>query len=87
MSGLLGSSARPGGTVTFLFTDIEGSTRRWEAYTIASINMAMSMAHAIEYAWSSHLLINCQSATENRGHAKVPRSPFLSSVAMWPKGL
>jgi hypothetical protein len=22
--------ARPAGTVTFLFTDIEGSTRRWE---------------------------------------------------------
>ncbi|MDT5177117.1 MAG: hypothetical protein QOJ95_1315, partial [Mycobacterium sp.] len=23
--------ARPSGVVTFLFTDIEGSTRRWEA--------------------------------------------------------
>ena len=26
-----GDSVRPSGTVTFLFTDIEGSTRRWEA--------------------------------------------------------
>jgi class 3 adenylate cyclase len=28
---LLGLVVRPSGTVTFLFTDIEGSTRRWEA--------------------------------------------------------
>ena len=26
-----GMTGRPSGTVTFLFTDIEGSTRRWEA--------------------------------------------------------
>ena len=25
------TSTRPSGTVTFVFTDIEGSTRRWEA--------------------------------------------------------
>ena len=27
----MSASTRPSGTVTFLFTDIEGSTRRWEA--------------------------------------------------------
>ena len=27
----MSASVRPSGTVTFLFTDIEGSTRRWEA--------------------------------------------------------
>ena len=27
----VGSVTRPSGTVTFLFTDIEGSTRRWES--------------------------------------------------------
>ena len=26
---------RPSGTVTFLFTDMEGSTRRWETQTEA----------------------------------------------------
>src|SRR3954464_4382441 len=26
------SGTRPSGTVTFLFTDIEGSTKRWEQY-------------------------------------------------------
>src|SRR2546423_950842 len=39
----------PGGTVTFLFTDIEGSTKRWEAYPEA---MAVALAghDAIMYA-------------------------------------
>src|SRR5919197_5615995 len=27
--------APPGGTITFLFTDIEGSTRLWEQYPVA----------------------------------------------------
>ena len=29
--GACGVKGRPSGTVTFLFTDVEGSTRRWEA--------------------------------------------------------
>ena len=30
-SGMGSGGVRPSGTVTFLFTDIEGSTKRWEA--------------------------------------------------------
>ena len=29
------TAAAPSGVVTFLFTDIEGSTRRWEADAVA----------------------------------------------------
>jgi class 3 adenylate cyclase len=32
MNGVARQEAVPSGVVTFLFTDIEGSTRRWEAY-------------------------------------------------------
>jgi class 3 adenylate cyclase len=35
------TGAMPSGTVTFLFTDIEGSTRRWEADSAA---MTQSLA-------------------------------------------
>ena len=31
MTGMAQHEAAPSGVVTFLFTDIEGSTRRWEA--------------------------------------------------------
>jgi class 3 adenylate cyclase len=29
------SAVRPSGTITFAFTDIEGSTRRWDRYPAA----------------------------------------------------
>ena len=34
-TGVEGMAELPSGTVTFLFTDIEGSTRRWEERTEA----------------------------------------------------
>ena len=37
---------RPSGTVTFLFTDIEGSTKRWEAQPQA-MQLAFSRQEAI----------------------------------------
>src|SRR5438067_11406408 len=62
MSGLSTSTARsacppspPTGTVTFLFTDIEGSTRLWEQYPDP-------MRHAL--AQHDHLL---REAIENHG--------------------
>ncbi len=44
--------AKPSGVVTFLFTDIEGSTRRWEAD-----------AHAMRAALDEHDEILCQAIT------------------------
>jgi predicted ATPase/class 3 adenylate cyclase len=41
-NGTLSMSEFPSGTVTFLFTDIEGSTKRWEANSPAMLN-------AVEY--------------------------------------
>ena len=43
-------SVRPSGTVTFLFTDIEGSTRRWEAHPDA---MRVALAAHDEWATGS----------------------------------
>src|SRR5439155_3857738 len=40
------SSTRPTGTVTFLFTDIEGSTKRWEANP-AAMHAAFTRQEAI----------------------------------------
>ena len=37
------TATAPSGVVTFLFTDIEGSTRRWEAY--ADAMRAALLAH------------------------------------------
>src|ERR687886_677786 len=38
--------ARPTGTVTFLYTDVEGSTRRWEAHP-AAMKAAMERHDAL----------------------------------------
>src|SRR4051794_38599575 len=40
------SGTRPTGTVTFLFTDIEGSTKRWEAHP-AAMQLAFARQEAI----------------------------------------
>src|SRR4051794_16280551 len=40
------SGTRPTGTVTFLFTDIEGSTKRWEAHP-AAVQLAFARQEAI----------------------------------------
>lgn len=39
-------TARPSGTVTFLFTDVEGSTRRWESHPEA-MKLAMARHDAL----------------------------------------
>jgi len=46
----------PGGTTTFLFTDIEGSSRLWEQYP-----------QAMPAALQRHELIQCQAIAEHRG--------------------
>src|SRR5690348_825767 len=51
------SGNRPSGTVTFLFTDIEGSTTRWEHYPLA-------MKPAVE----RHDAILRQAIEESGGH-------------------
>ncbi|MGB9252891.1 MAG: hypothetical protein WCC28_24630 [Mycobacterium sp.] len=40
------TAAAPSGVVTFLFTDVEGSTRRWEADA-----EAMTIAEIVAYAY------------------------------------
>ncbi|HVA24292.1 MAG TPA: adenylate/guanylate cyclase domain-containing protein, partial [Chloroflexota bacterium] len=47
----------PGGTVTFLFTDIEGSTRRWEKHR-----------EAMQAAVGRHDELLRQAVESNRGH-------------------
>src|SRR5262245_43750108 len=48
----------PTGTVTFLFTDIEGSTRRWEAHP-----------HAMQPALVRHDALLLQAIEANGGYA------------------
>jgi class 3 adenylate cyclase len=38
----------PSGLVTFLFTDVEGSTRRWEAYAGETMSTAEMVAYAYD---------------------------------------
>src|SRR5437773_9985957 len=53
-----GMTNRPSGTVTFLFTDIEGSTKRWE-----------SNPGAMQAAWARHETILRKAIQDNDGYA------------------
>jgi hypothetical protein len=48
MLGMSVTPAAPSGVVTFLFTDIEGSTRRWEA-DAAAMRTALAAAGCVLY--------------------------------------
>src|SRR5437870_6952736 len=45
-TGMGSATTRPGGTVTFLFTDIEGSTRLWEQHPEA-MRLALARHQAL----------------------------------------
>src|SRR5438128_4471769 len=61
----------PAGTVTFLFTDIEGSTKRWEQYP-------QQMRHAL----SRHNDILSEAITSHGGHVfKTVGDAFCSAFA------
>jgi hypothetical protein len=65
------TAAAPSGVVTFLFTDIEGSTRRWE--TDAE---AMRAAHSI--------VINPKQPRTEEANGTEAAHPFVSVVrAAW----
>jgi len=56
-AGVSSDRAFPSGTVTFLFSDIEGSTQRWEAYH-----------QAMQRAVASHDALMRAAIEKNRGH-------------------
>ena len=65
------AAAAPSGVVTFLFTDIEGSTRRWE-----SDAAAMRVAHSI--------VINPKQPRTEEANGTEAAHPFVSVVgAAW----
>ncbi|MEP6776259.1 MAG: adenylate/guanylate cyclase domain-containing protein, partial [Chloroflexota bacterium] len=77
MSELQGGAVRPGGTVTFLFTDIEGSTRRWETH-----QQAMQLAFARQEAILRHAI------RANGGYAyKMIGDAFQAAFATAPQAL
>ena len=75
-AGQLNSSVSlPTGTVTFLFTDIEGSTQRWERY-----REAMKVA----VARHEHLMTRCDQAAwrlriQDRGRCVLRRLPHRTA--------
>jgi hypothetical protein len=60
------TAAGPSGVVTFLFTDVEGSTRRWEAN-----------AHAMRAALAAHDEV-LRKAIEAHGHNRPYRPTGLA---------
>ncbi|HUS16059.1 MAG TPA: adenylate/guanylate cyclase domain-containing protein, partial [Chloroflexia bacterium] len=67
----------PGGTVTFLFTDIEGSTRRWEAHP-----------DAMRDALARHDAILRTAITEHQGYVfQTAGDSFLSAFPTAPDAL
>src|SRR5215212_9418118 len=62
---------RPSGTVTFLFTDIEGSTRRWDA-----------QPHAMKHALARHDAILRESIERHGGYVfKTVGDAFCAAFA------
>src|SRR5436190_6533057 len=67
----------PSGTVTFLFTDIEGSTKRWEQY-----HQAMQVAH------SRQEVILREAITAHGGYAyKMIGDAFQAAFSTAPQAL
>ncbi len=64
----------PSGTVTFLFTDVEGSTRLWEQYPAAA-----------QVAFSRHDALVEQAVTANSGRLVRPRGEGDSRFAVFPR--
>src|SRR5713226_2521157 len=77
MYGLPGGSPKPSGTLTFLFTDIEGSTRRWEAHP-----------HAMEVAFARQEAILRYAIEANGGYAyKMIGDAFQAAFRTAPQAL
>jgi class 3 adenylate cyclase len=65
---------QPGGTVTFLFTDIESSSRLWEDYPVG-----------MQRALARHDALLRQAITSNGGHVfKTIGDAFCASFATAP---
>jgi len=47
-------SEQPNGTVTFLFTDIEGSTKRWEKHPVAMARLVARHDEPMRAAIAQH---------------------------------
>ena len=74
--------AKPSGVVTFLFTDIEGSTRRWEADAEAMRVALEAHNEVLREAVEAHhgTVFNtpatgCARCSPHRGPQSMPQSP------------
>jgi class 3 adenylate cyclase len=66
----------PSGTVTFLLTDIEGSTALWDKYPDA-------MSHAL----NQHELLVAGVVAENRGHTIKERGEGDATLSVFPRAI
>ena len=80
------TAAAPSGVVTFLFTDIEGSTRRWEA-DAAAMRAALLAHDEVLRARLRRTTAFCSATpvtawplrSRRRGRLSMPRSPRSGS--------
>jgi class 3 adenylate cyclase len=77
------TAAAPSGVVTFLFTDVEGSTRRWEAdadaMRVALVAHDEVLLHAIEAQGVSHAITACAATSPSGGSPSRSGESWLAN--------
>ena len=69
----MSAATAPSGVVTFLFSDVEGSTRRWEADADGMRKALVAHDRALRSAIASHGSLAFKHTGERRSHRSADR--------------